>query len=90
MSRVCETTNEYGTAVVEYRCESCGEPFTVCPAPDLDQDDQWAGCMAPECASSDPARDCDKWFDEGRLRVIPDGDGRSRLVHFRVIDGGKQ
>ena len=32
--RLRETTNEYGTPVVEYRCETCGETFTVCPALD--------------------------------------------------------
>lgn len=88
--RLRETTNEYGTPVIEYRCETCGETFTICPAPALENDDQWAGCMAPTCASYDPARDVDKWFDEGRVRAIPNGDGSSRLVPYRVIDGGKQ
>lgn len=81
-------SNEYGTPVDAYRCETCGEEFTVCPAhKDRSCDDQWTGCQAPECASYDPGRDVDKWFDEGRVRVIPEADGRARLVPFRVIDG---
>ena len=87
--RISETTNEYGTPVVEYRCETCGDLFTICPAPPPENDDQWTGCQAPECASYDESRDVDKWFDEGRVRLIPTGDGTSRLVPYRVIDGGK-
>jgi hypothetical protein len=63
--RLRQTTNEYGTSVVEYRCETCGELFTICPAPDPEEDEQWTGCMAPTCASYDPARDADKLFDDG-------------------------
>lgn len=87
--RVRKTNNEYGTPVVEYRCETCGELFTICPAPKPEQDDQWAGCLAPMCGSYDPSRDVDKWFEEGRVRAIAQGDGSSRLVPFRVIDGGQ-
>lgn len=87
--RIRETTNDYGTPVVEYRCEACGELFTVCPAPSEDRDDQWKGCQADVCASYEPTRDVDKWFDEGRVRFIPEDDGRTRLVPFRSIDGGK-
>lgn len=86
--RLRATTNEYGTPVAEYRCEACGELFTVCPMPAADEDDQWTGCTAPECASYDESRDVDKWFDEGRVRAIPTGNGKSRLVPFRVIEGG--
>lgn len=85
--RLRETTNEYGTSVVEYRCETCSETFTVCPAPTVEQDDQWSGCTTPECASYDEARDVDKWFDEGRVRSISTDKG-FRLVPFRVIEGG--
>lgn len=85
--RLRETVNEYGTSVVEYRCETCGETFTICPAPKPERDDQWTGCMAPECDSYDSDRDIDKWFDEGRVRAIPTGEGKSRLI--RIIDGGR-
>lgn len=87
--RLRETDNEYGTPVVEYRCETCGEPFTVCPAPEPEADDRWTGCLSTVCASYDPKRDVDKWFDEGRVRFVPDGEGRTRLVPFRTIEGGK-
>ena len=63
--RLREITNEHGTPVVEYRCETCGETFTICPAPKASEDDQWTGCMATTCASYDPARDADKLFDDG-------------------------
>lgn len=85
--RLRETINEYGTPVVEYRCESCGETFTICPAPEPEKDDQWTGCMAATCASYDESRDVDRWFDEGRVRAIPEDNG-VRLVPFKVIDGG--
>lgn len=87
--RLRETANEYDTPVVEYRCETCGETFTICPAPEPEEDDQWAGCMATTCASYDPDRDCDRWFDEGRVRAIPRGGGSMRLAPYRVIEGGK-
>lgn len=87
--RIRETVNEYGTPIVEYRCESCGELFTICPAPSVNKDGQWTGCMAPECASYDPDRDVDKWFSEGFVKVISNDDGSSRLVPFRSIKGGK-
>lgn len=86
--RLRETTNEYGTPVVEYRCETCDRTFTVCPAPTPENDVNWLGCLSTECASYNPARDVDKWFDEGRVRAIPTGNGKSRLVRYKVIDGG--
>lgn len=87
--RLRETTNEYGTPVVEYRCESCGETFTVCPAPEPEKDDQWTGCMATTCASYDGSRDAMKWLDEGRVRAIHTDKG-VRVVPFHVIEGGAQ
>lgn len=87
--RLGETLNEYGTPVVKYRCESCGEVFSVCPSPAPEDDGQWTGCMAPTCASYDPGRDVDKWFDEGRVRSIDNGDGSKRLVPYRLIEGGR-
>ena len=63
--RLRATANEYGTPVVEYGCETCGETFTVCPAPEPAEDGQWTGCQAATCASYDPARDADRFFDDG-------------------------
>lgn len=65
MTRLRQTTNGYGTSVVEYRCETCGETFMVCPAPSLEEDEQWTGCQARTCGSYDPARDADRLFDDG-------------------------
>ena len=89
MSRIGETLNEYGTPVAKYRCESCGEVFSVCPSPTPDEDEQWRGCLWDGCDSYDESRDIDNWFDEGRVRAIPMGDGKSRLVPLKVIDGGR-
>lgn len=62
------TTNEYGTAVDAYQCDTCKDRFTVCPAnEDRTRDDQWTGCLATICASYDPARDADKLFDDGNV-----------------------
>lgn len=65
--RLRETVNECGTPVVEYRCETCGDTFTVCPAPPSEDDDQWTGCQATICASYEPDRDADKFFDDGNV-----------------------
>jgi hypothetical protein len=60
--------NAYGTPIDCYICETCGDPFTLCPAnEDRSCDDQWTGCMATICASYDPARDADKLFDNGNV-----------------------
>jgi len=60
--------NEYGAAVDRYKCETCGDVFTVCPAhEDRSCDDQWAGCLAETCGSYDPSRDADKLFDNGNV-----------------------
>lgn len=50
--------NEYGTRISRHRCDTCGEDFTVCPA-QFPEATGWANCMAPTCASYDPARDVD-------------------------------
>jgi hypothetical protein len=87
--RLRETTNEYGTPVAEYRCQTCGEIFTICPAPEPEKDDQWKDCLARECSSYDESRDIDKWFEDGRVRSIDNPDGSKRLVRYKIIDGGK-
>lgn len=85
MARIGMTVNEYGTTVTKYKCESCGDIFTVCPAPSPDKDVHWKGCTAPECSSYRPDRDIDKWFDEGYVRSVINTDGSKRLVPFRVV-----
>lgn len=85
MARMGMTVNEYGTPVTKYKCETCDGVFTVCPAPTPDNDKYWQGCTAPECGSYDPNRDIDKWFDEGRVRSVSNGDGTSRLIPFKVV-----
>jgi hypothetical protein len=58
--------NEFGTPVDAYRCDTCGDEFTVCPAnDDRSRDEDWSGCMALTCASYNPRRDADKFFDDG-------------------------
>jgi hypothetical protein len=65
-ARIRETVNECGTPVVEYLCQgSCAQPFTVCPAPKPEEDNQWTGCLGIGCSSYDPGRDADKLFDDG-------------------------
>ena len=54
-------TNEYGTSVTKYWCDTCGEEYTVCPSPE--NDDEWNNCLSPDCPSYDSGRDIDKIFD---------------------------
>jgi len=82
MAYLAATSNEYGVAVGVFRCDTCGEDFTICPKPADVQ--AWPNCLAPDCASYDQERDIDKWFDEGRVRNVG-----GRLVPIRVIEGGK-
>lgn len=59
--------NEYGTPVTVGQCDTCGEEFTVCPKADerrMAPGGDWANCLATDCASYDPRRDADKFFDE--------------------------
>ena len=58
--KLCMTENEYGTPVNLYLCDTCGSSYTVCPAPD--SDDNWKSCLSVECASYDPSRDVDWLF----------------------------
>lgn len=86
--RLRTTKNEWGTAVAHFRCATCGEEFSITPAPETDKG--WTDCGARECASYDERRDVSKWFEEGRVKAVPDPDGSTRLVPYRVIDGGKE
>lgn len=66
--------NEYGTRISKHRCDTCGEDFTVCPAQPPEAKG-WENCMAPKCASYDPARDVDRFLEEGGTlkRGLPKG-----------------
>lgn len=78
--------NEYGTPVDGYICETCGDSFTVCPAHgDRTEDDQWTGCLSPNCTSYDPARDADRLFDDGNV-VSFDQRARPNLIIRRSIN----
>lgn len=54
-----EHKNEHGVLVSEHVCDTCSEPFTVCPGV---KNDGWENCMAPGCPSFDPNRDVDHLF----------------------------
>ncbi len=63
MARMGASINEYDTAVVVYECESCGDCFTVCPAPLTEDDSFFRGCLAFSCDSYDATRDIDWLWD---------------------------
>lgn len=54
------TRNEFGTPIIRRKCETCGREFSVCPAPEDDED--WKSCLDKDCSSYDPGRDVDKLF----------------------------
>lgn len=54
-------TNEYGTKISRHVCDTCGEPFTLCPAQEPTAPG-WENCMMPWCDSYDPERDVDRLF----------------------------
>ena len=59
--RIGTKKNEYGTTVGHYLCEKCDNEYTVCPNPKQKDDSKWdKGCLSPNCASYNPARDFDK------------------------------
>ncbi len=62
------TFNEYGTIVSVHICETCSAEFTVCPAVEEKNRDQWRYCLSLDCVSYDPDRDADKFFDKGVVK----------------------
>lgn len=60
--------NEYGTPVAAYKCDTCGNAYTVCPIPE--NDEEWNNCLVEECASYDPKRDID-WMFPDDPKVTP-------------------
>lgn len=63
-----KTTNEYGTPVAEFKCDTCGTIYTICPQPE--NLDNWQNCMAEGCESYDPSRDVD-WMFPDEPKVTP-------------------
>lgn len=57
--KIGDAFNEFGVAITVFKCEYCGNEFTVVPAVSDDKLDQWTGCLAPECKSYDQMRDVD-------------------------------
>jgi hypothetical protein len=56
-----ETVNEYGTPVSVLRCATCGTVVSLCP---VTTPEKWGdGCLAEGCASYDPERDVDMFFE---------------------------
>ena len=73
--RVGTSTNEYGIIIGKYKCDTCGEQFTVCPDPHLTGDDEhWQNCLSKGCPSYDINRDLDLMWDDPELYKALHGD----------------
>lgn len=79
-----ESKNEYGTPISVFKCDFCGQEFTVCPAIKPEDRKSWNGCGAPDCESYDPARDVSRYFVGGKCEVRKTKDG------ICLIPPGKQ
>lgn len=69
--------NEHGVKIGVFKCDTCGDEFTVVPAPTKDRIDAgaWNGCLAPDCASYVPKRDFEKTGGDKKPGVTWDVDG---------------
>jgi hypothetical protein len=68
--KIRDDKNEHGVRITVFRCEFCGEEFSVCPAvPDINLDN-WKGCLRPQCESYDEERDVDKMIEEGGVTLM--------------------
>ena len=76
--------NSHGTPIDVHTCETCGDTFTVCPAGDRADDDQWRGCLSRACASYDPNRDADWFFDDGNVLSFSQR-SQPRAINRRAI-----
>lgn len=56
-----QMVNEYGVSVFVNTCKTCGNKYTVTPAPKNIED--WQHCLDPSCGSYDESRDADKLFE---------------------------
>lgn len=83
-NKIADTFNEYGTPVTMFSCPGCNTTFTVCPAVEDKDLDQWPGCLGDGCSTYDADRDADKLFDAGKVRRVGD---RS---DFTVIEGDRK
>ena len=65
-----DDVNEYGTPITVFKCDFCGEEYSVCPAiPDVKLDD-WNGCQMEWCESYDESRDANKMFDDPDVEFV--------------------
>ncbi len=62
-THIGESVNQYGTFISIFKCKTCGDEFTVCPAVPTDALDQWTECMSESCASYDVTRDVEIFWD---------------------------
>ena len=68
--KIRDDVNEHGVPITVFRCEYCGEEFSVVPAiPDINLDN-WRGCLRPECESYDESRDVDKMLAECKVELL--------------------
>ena len=72
--------NEYGTPVSRFKCETCGDKFTICPVVVPDKHGDWSDCLATQCDSYDPNRDADLFFDDPEYWRISHGDAVPRRI----------
>lgn len=56
--------NEFGTPVTYRICGHCKRPFTICPA--VGDKEGWENCLADDCASYEPNRDVDIFWEDVR------------------------
>lgn len=54
-----EGKNDYGTPVSRFRCDHCGDEYTVCPVVPLERREHWNSCLSEACQSYDESRDAD-------------------------------
>ena len=52
--------NEYGVLVSHHVCDTCGQEYSICPAPS--NYEYWNNCLTEGCDSYDPHRDADILF----------------------------
>jgi len=59
------SVNQYGTAVSEHICNTCGRPFTLTPS--QAGKEGWDNCLDITCDSYDESRDADLLFEQGKV-----------------------
>jgi hypothetical protein len=69
--------NTYGTVVSKFECNTCGQPYTVCPSLEEINISNWQNCLEVGCNSYDTLRDADKFFDGNIIPIR----GIKRLSH---------